>query len=60
MEQPDLSGVVRARIHPCIGIARIGDSAEEFLIGPEVPEPPILGPAEYTATHRPRMTDSNP
>ena len=47
MTQPDLSGVVRARIHPSIGIARIGDSAEEYLIGPEVPEPPVLDPAEY-------------
>src|SRR5690242_6626936 len=47
MEQPDLSSVVRARIHPSIGIARIGDSVEEFLIGPEVPDPPVLDPAEY-------------
>ena len=28
--------IVRARIHPGIGIARIGDSADEFIIGPEV------------------------
>ena len=36
--------VVRAAIHPAIGIARIGDSEKEFFVGPEVleplPEPP--------------------
>lgn len=28
--------IVRARIHPGIGIARIGDSTNEFIMGPEV------------------------
>jgi hypothetical protein len=28
--------IVRARIHPGIGIARIGDSTSKFIIGPEV------------------------
>ncbi len=28
--------IVRARIHPGIGIARIGDSTSEFIIGPEL------------------------
>jgi hypothetical protein len=28
--------IVAARIHPGDGIARIGDSADEFIIGPEV------------------------
>jgi hypothetical protein len=36
--------IVRAAIHPAIGVARIGDSENEFFIGPEVvdpvPEPP--------------------
>src|ERR1044071_6752281 len=31
--------VVRAAIHPAIGIARVGDSKEEFFIGPEVTQP---------------------
>ncbi len=31
--------VVRAAIHPAIGIARVGDSQNEFYIGPEVTEP---------------------
>lgn len=33
-----MESVVEARIHPAIGIARIGNS-EEFFIGPELPEP---------------------
>lgn len=36
--------VVRASIHPAIGVARVGNAAEAFFIGPEVvdphPEPP--------------------
>jgi hypothetical protein len=31
--------IVRAAIHPAIGIARVGDSQQEFFIGPEVSEP---------------------
>jgi L-lysine epsilon oxidase-like protein len=37
--------VVRAAIHPAIGVARVGNSASEYLIGPEVPEPPAPGTA---------------
>lgn len=33
--------IVRAAIHPGIGIARIGDSKSEFFIGPEVADPPL-------------------
>jgi hypothetical protein len=51
MQQPALDPapcvdavIVRAAIHPAIGVARIGDSVNEFFIGPEVvdpaPEPP--------------------
>lgn len=35
-----LGDIVRAAIHPAIGVARVGDSPEEFFIGPEVPDPP--------------------
>jgi hypothetical protein len=28
--------VVRAAIHPAIGIARVGDSRDEYYFGPEV------------------------
>ncbi len=34
----NLDSIVEARIHPAIGIARIGNS-EEYFIGPEVPRP---------------------
>jgi len=43
----DLSSIVRARIHPSIGIARIGDSEQEYLIGPEVTDPAPLEPTDY-------------
>jgi hypothetical protein len=33
------AGIVRAAIHPAIGIARIGDSKREYYIGPEVVDP---------------------
>jgi hypothetical protein len=36
-ELPD--GVVKAAIYPAIGVARIGNSDEEFFYGPEVAEP---------------------
>jgi hypothetical protein len=32
--------IVKAVIYPSIGIARVGNSPDEFFIGPEVPEPP--------------------
>ncbi|MCU0686667.1 MAG: LodA/GoxA family CTQ-dependent oxidase, partial [Polyangiaceae bacterium] len=31
--------VVRAAIHPAIGVARVGNSAEEFFLGPQVVDP---------------------
>ena len=34
--------IVRAAIHPAIGIARVGNSPDEFFIGPEVDEPAPL------------------
>ncbi len=39
--------VVRAAIHPAIGIARVGNSADEFFFGPEVTEPPSENPGFY-------------
>ena len=33
------SQIVRAAIHPGIGIARVGDAESEFFIGPEVTDP---------------------
>jgi hypothetical protein len=39
--------IVRAAIHPAIGVARIGDSVNEFFIGPEVVDPPPEPPETY-------------
>lgn len=34
------STIVRASIHPAIGIARVGSSPDAFLLAPQVPHPP--------------------
>lgn len=34
-----MENIVRAAIHPAIGIARLGDSPEEWLLAPQVPDP---------------------
>lgn len=39
--------IVRAAIHPGIGLARVGDAATEFYIGPEVTDAPPQDPAFY-------------
>ncbi|WP_317440955.1 LodA/GoxA family CTQ-dependent oxidase [Streptomyces collinus] len=39
--------IVRAAIHPAIGVARIGDSADEFFLGPEVEDSPPLATGSY-------------
>lgn len=39
--------IVRAAIHPAIGIARVGDSPEEYYIGPEVAQPAPRPPGFY-------------
>lgn len=36
----DISQVATVRIHPAIGIARVGDSDSEYFIGPELPGVP--------------------
>src|SRR4051812_595615 len=33
------SSIVSYRVHPAIGVARVGNSTNEFFIGPEVPGP---------------------
>jgi hypothetical protein len=38
---PDLK-ITHAAIHPAIGIARLGNSADEYFIGPEVPNASTL------------------
>ncbi len=46
-ESPDLSTIVRAAIHPAIGVARIGNSATDFFLGPEVNQPLAEAPGFY-------------
>ncbi len=38
---------VKAAIYPSIGIARVGNSPHDYVIGPEVPDPPALPPGAY-------------
>ncbi len=47
MAKPTDTVIVRAQIHPGIGIARIGDSATDFFIGPETANPPPEPPGHY-------------
>lgn len=49
---PDLAAcvdsvIVRAAVHPAIGIARVGDSTTEYYIGPQVTEPAPAPPGFY-------------
>ena len=39
--------IVRAAIHPSIGVARVGDSHDEFFLGPEVNRPLAQDPGFY-------------
>jgi hypothetical protein len=34
---PDVERIVRVAVHPSIGIARVGNSADSFFFGPDVP-----------------------
>ena len=43
---PADSTIVRAAIHPGIGVARVGNSPEGYYIGPEVLDPPPMTPGE--------------
>jgi hypothetical protein len=33
--------IIRAAIHPTIGVARVGNSDSQYFIGPEVPYPTV-------------------
>jgi len=41
------NAIVRAAIHPSIGVARVGNSLDDFFYGPEVPEPAPQSPGFY-------------
>ena len=40
--------IVRAAIHPAIGIARVGNSPDEYYFGPEIPGGLPIAPDEIT------------
>ena len=44
---PTDSVIVRAAIHPGIGVARIGNSKTDYYIGPEVTAPQPQNPGYY-------------
>jgi hypothetical protein len=39
--------IVRAAIHPAIGVARLGNSESEYFLAPEVPDPLPEKPGSY-------------
>lgn len=39
--------IVRAAIHPAIGVARVGDAETEYFIGPQTLDPPPADPGFY-------------
>src|SRR5258708_35938605 len=41
------TSIVRAAIHPSIGVARLGNSPEEYSLAPEVVDPPPQPPGVY-------------
>jgi L-lysine epsilon oxidase-like protein len=45
--------IVRALIHPAIGIARVGNSNEPdgYFVGPEVVDEPALAEGQYKDKH---------
>lgn len=45
-KKPD-DRIVKAAIYPPIGVCRVGNSPDEFYIGPEVPDPLPLPPGSY-------------
>ncbi|MBN9692560.1 MAG: LodA/GoxA family CTQ-dependent oxidase [Verrucomicrobia bacterium] len=44
---PADSTIVRAEIHPAIGVARVGNSESEYYLAPEVPDPAPQVPGFY-------------
>jgi len=42
-----MNKIVAIKIHPAIGIARVGNSPSEFFIGPEIPGVHVRPPGGY-------------
>ena len=50
---------VKYRIHPAIGIARVGDSPDDYFIGPEAPGiPPTLNKPDGSSSQPGKYKDS--
>lgn len=49
---PKDDAIVKAAIYPPIGIARVGSSATEWFVGPEVPDPLPEPPGFYRDAHK--------
>ncbi len=47
LSEPEDDCIVMAAIYPAIGVARLGNSQDEFFIGPEVPDPLPQPPGFY-------------
>jgi hypothetical protein len=47
MTGPAADQIVRAVIYPAIGVARVGNSESDYVVGPEVPDPPRLAAGSY-------------
>lgn len=43
--------IVSVKIHPAIGVARVGNSADGWFYGPEVPDPPPVPPGSHKDPH---------
>ncbi len=43
----DLNRIVRAEIHPAIGVGRVGNSPDEYYLTPQVPHPAAKAPGSY-------------
>jgi hypothetical protein len=41
------SAIVKAKIHPAIGVARVGNAISDFFLGPEVIDPPPVQPGDH-------------
>src|SRR5215217_3520503 len=46
-QQVDLSEIEQIVIHPAIGIARVGNSPDEWFLGPETPGPHPVPPGGF-------------
>ncbi|MBT2286073.1 LodA/GoxA family CTQ-dependent oxidase [Paenibacillus polymyxa] len=47
MKKSKVERIVKVAIYPAIGIARVGDSPDDYFLGPEVPNQNIMDPSDY-------------